>query len=369
MIKFHETYSSNKIKQNLIKLSDSNNFGSTYFRDSCTELLQDKFGYSNFLLTNSATSALEMSAILLKDTFEFERVIIPSYTFSSTANAFLRSGYNIEFVDIRKEDLMFDETKINKYSRNDLLVLVHYAGSSYNFQNLKDIGKEVKFIEDAAQGFGAKYQNQNLGSLGLLGCISFHPTKNIHAGFGGMLLMDEKIDFDKASFVYERGTDRKKVIAGLKNKYEWVDIGSSFEITELSAAVLQAQLIDHEKIIKIKKEIYCRYLENLKELIDSEVLIVQKLHREVSINFHSFYIILKEDCNSFLESLKSEYGIQSYIGYVPLHNSKYGKKNNLNKKLKITEEISNKVVRLPIHTGLKNKDIDYITDSIKNILL
>lgn len=368
MIRFHETYNSSTIKNNLIKLSDSNGFGSTYFRDSCTELLRDKFGYSNFLLTNSATSALELSAIISKDSFTFDRVIMPSYTFSSTANAFLRAGHKVEFADVRKDNLMLDESSIDNLSRDDLLVLVHYAGSSYNFEHLNSLNFNNSFIEDAAQGFGAKYKNRNLGSLGLFGCISFHPTKNIHSGFGGMLIMDEKIDFDKATFIYERGTDRTKVISGIKNKYEWVDIGSSFEITELSAAVLQAQLLDYEKIINIKKNIYLRYLKNFKNLVESNKIKIQKIDDGVSINYHSFYIILNQDSQDFLDKLLNQYAIQAYIGYVPLHDSKYGKYLNLDNTLKVTEDIANKVVRLPIHTGLTEIDIDYICDSVSKLL-
>ena len=157
---------------------------------------------------------------------------------------------------------------------------------------------------------------------------------------------------------------------GLKKWFseKWVDIGSSFEITELSAAVLQAQLLDYEKIINIKKNIYLRYLKNFKNLVESNKIKIQKIDDGVSINYHSFYIILNQDSQDFLDKLLNQYAIQAYIGYVPLHDSKYGKHLNLDSTLKVTEDIANKVVRLPIHTGLTEIDIDYICDSVSKLL-
>ena len=263
MIKFHEPYVSKKLEKNYSKLTKKNLFGSTYFREICTEILRDEFGYKNFLLTNSATSALELISILLKDQ-EFQKLKLPSYTFSSTANAFLRSGFDLEFIDIDVHNSMIDINKLQKLEKSELLGIVHYAGSSLNFTKLYEkMGKEVSFIEDAAQAFGVKFNNENIGQVGLAGCISFHPTKNIHSDFGGMALLSDRLDFEKAKFVYERGTDRSKVVAGLKNKYEWVELGSSFEITESSCAVLESQLSDYQRIYQIRKELYLRYIEYL----------------------------------------------------------------------------------------------------------
>ena len=365
MIKFNEPYISNRLKKNFNTLNKKNLFGTTYFRESCTEILKNKFGYQNFLLTNSATSALELIAILLKD-YGYNELKLPSYTFSSTANAFLRAGYNIDFIDIKLENLMIDIDKVEKLNENQLLALVHYAGSSFNFDYLyKKFDKNVHFIEDAAQGFGVKYNNLNLGQLGLSGCISFHPTKNIHSGFGGMALINESLDFDKAQFILERGTDRSKVVSGLKNKYEWVELGSSFEITEASCAILESQLLDYQKIIEIRKELYLRYIENLSEFVSINNFHIQEHPGKIEPNYHAFYIIIDKNRDDLLDYLYQK-GIQSYIGYVPLHSSSYSKKNNFYKKLEITDYISERILRLPLHTNLKIKDIDYICESFKS---
>ncbi len=365
MIKFHTPYKSKRLKRNLIKLSKQNSFNSTYFRDACVEILESKFKYKNFLLTNSATSALEISAIMLKDENRFDEVLMPSYTFSSTANAFLRANHKIKFVDIDIENLMIDVNKINKINENQLLAIVHYAGSSFNFDKLTSkFGNDVSYIEDAAQSFGTEFNNKMTGTFGLFGCISFHPTKNLHAGFGGMLIVDKSMDFDKAKFIYERGTDRSKVISGLQKKYEWVEVGSSFEITELSSAVLESQLYDYEKIIGIREELYNTYLHELNELVENKLIRIQNISKEINPNYHSFYIIINKNIEDFLDNLNTNHNIQAYVGYVPLHSSKYGKKLGLNNSLETTENIGEKVVRLPLHTELKISEVKKISKSV-----
>ena len=210
MIKFHEPYISKKLEKNYIKLTKKNLYGSTYFREICTEILKDKFGYKNFLL-KLRNICFELIAILLKDQ-EFQKLKLPSYTFSSTANAFLRSGFDLEFIDIDVHNSMIDINKLQKLEKSELLGVVHYAGSSLNFKKLYEkMGKAVSFIEDAAQAFGVKYNDENVGQIGLAGCISFHPTKNIHSDYGGMALLSDQIDFEKAKFVFERGTTDLKL--------------------------------------------------------------------------------------------------------------------------------------------------------------
>lgn len=364
MIKFHEPFVSKKLESNFNKMVKKNSFGSTYFREICTELLKDKFGYKNFLLTNSATSALELISILLKNS-SFTEIIMPSYTFSSTANAFLRSGYDLEFIDIDINNLMIDINKIHKLNKNQLLGVVHYAGSSLNFDELyKQTGDDVNLIEDAAQGFGAMYNNKNLGEIGIAGCISFHHTKNIHSGFGGMALLSNELDFEKAQFIYERGTDRTKVISGLKNKYEWVELGSSFEITESSCAILESQLSDYQTIFEIRKELYLRYVDNLNNFAQDNNFYIQKHPDNFEPNYHSFYLIVNNEREALIDYLKKN-NIQSYIGYVPLHSSSFGRSNNLYKNLKITDFVGERVLRLPMHTNLKIKDVDYVCNTIK----
>tara|TARA_B100000902_G_scaffold59643_1_gene66734 strand:+ start:15487 stop:16605 length:1119 start_codon:yes stop_codon:yes gene_type:complete len=367
MIRFNETYKSKNSNKYLKELIEKNSFSSNYFREKCINYIKNEFGYDHFLLTHSATAALEMAGMLLRmdNKFSESKVYMPSYTFSSTANAFLRSGFKIKFLDIDINSMMLEIKNLN-LKPTDVLVPVHYAGSYFNFESYFKINnKKITVVEDAAQAFGVKYKGRWAGSYGRFSCFSFHPTKNIHAGFGGMILFKNKSDYLSALSLYERGTDRSKVILGQKKKYEWVSEGSSFELNELSSAVLLSQLEDMNKIIKIRKNIYEKYFESLEKLIDSEIIKVQDIPNEVTPNYHSFYILLKENNKSLMNYLY-EKKIQSYIGYSPLHNSKYGKTNKLNQKLKNTEYVQNKLIRLPSHPNLKPSDVNYITSSIKS---
>ena len=321
MIKFHEPHKAKNTIKYLEKVVTRNSYVDSYFKKAVEEYLSEKFGYKNFLLTHSATASLEMAAILTKEKGA-NRVFMPSYTFSSTANAFDRSNFKIMFSDIDKKDFNLNLKEIKKIKTTDALCLVHYANSSSDI----DYASKLNFnflIEDAAQSFNVRYEDKLLGTFGNFGIISFHPTKNIHSGFGGLFIAKSKSDLEKAKFIYERGTDRSKVVAGLKNKYEWVSTGSSFEMTELSAALLLSQLEDYEKIFRIRNEIYLMYLEGLKKLFELKLIDIQSINPKITPNYHAFYIVLKQNRNNFLQFMRSK-GIQCYIGYVPLHNSKYG---------------------------------------------
>jgi len=261
---------------------------------------------------------------------------------------------------------MIDIENLNDTASNELYAIVHYAGSSFNFEKINK--NNLNFIEDAAQSFGVKYKGQNLGQIGLSGCISFHPTKNIHSDFGGMAIINERYDFDKAKYIYERGTDRSKVISGLKNKYEWVEIGSSFEITESSSAILESQLHDYEKIFAIRKELYMSYLENLHDLVLDKSIKIQDHPIGFEPNYHAFYILVNENRDLLIEYLFKN-GVQAYIGYVPLHTSIFSKRNNYFKDLPVTEYVSERVIRLPLHTNLKVKEIIKICNLIKDFFV
>lgn len=363
MIKFNEPYKSKKISKYLVDLTSSNNFLSNKYRDKVSQFISEKYKYKYFLLTHSATAAIELSALILRNDLKFKdsTVHLPSYTFSSTANAFLRSNFKINFLDINPENMMV-EIKNNNLKNSDIFVPVHYAGSYFEIDKyLKFNNKNITIIEDAAQAFATKYNNKISGSLGRMSCFSFHPTKNIHSGFGGMIVFKYKKDFELAKFMYERGTDRSKVISGQKNKYEWVNIGSSFEMNELSSAVLLGQLEDWDNIYQIKKEIYLTYLFKLEDLIQQQKILIQKIPKNVDHNYHSFYIVSKVSSSILIDYLYKN-GVQSYIGYIPLHNSIYGKKLNLNRKLANTEKYHSKLVRLPSHPNLLQKDINKITE-------
>ena len=214
MIKFHESYKSKNTIKYLEKVVNKNSYLDSYFRNGVEEYLSDKFGYKNFLLTHSATAALEISA-LLSVKKGIKRVMLPSYTFSSTANAFLRSNIKVKFCDIHNKDFNIDLNQIKSIKENDALCLVHYANSSSEISQAKKLNFNV-LIEDAAQSFNVKYDNKLLGTFGDFGCISFHPTKNIHSGFGGLFISKSKSDLEKAKYIYEEELIDLKLLQELK---------------------------------------------------------------------------------------------------------------------------------------------------------
>jgi dTDP-4-amino-4,6-dideoxygalactose transaminase len=367
MIKFHEPFKAKNTKKYLNKVVKRNSFNDNYFIEGCTEILSEFYQTQNLLLTHSGTAALEISSMLLKEINKnpIQKTVIklPSYTFSSTANAYLRSNFNISFLDVNTDDMIVNRNEYQKLKENEYLVSVNYANSTFEYpQNYSH-----KLIEDAAQSFGVTYNKQPVGTFGRYGCVSFHPTKNLHAGYGGLIVVSDVEEFELAKTIWERGTDRNKVINGLKKKYEWVSMGSSFQMTELSAAVLLSQLEASEKIIKLRSEIYKSYIENLKPLIENQTISIQKINPNVSPNYHAFYIIINKEREKFLEYLYN-CGIQAYIGYESLHNSSYANSINLNVDLQNTEEITPYLVRLPLHTNLSKKDVIYICRKIKEYL-
>jgi len=361
MIEFHQTHKSRNLKKYLNKVITRNSYNDNYFLDASKELLSSIYSNSNILLTHSCTASLEIASLMLRElSKDIKEIKIPSYTFSSTANAFLRSGFNIKFVDISKQDLIVKNSELNDES---VLVSVNYANSTFDYKS----NYENNLIEDAAQSYGVKFNGIPVGKFGRFGCVSFHPTKNIHSGYGGLFILNSDDDFDLATSIWERGTDRNKVINGLQKKYEWVSIGSSFQMTELSAAVLLSQLESSEKVIKLRSEIYKSYLENLKPLIENQIIRIQKINPNIDPNYHTFYIIVNKDRENFLEYLYNS-GIQAYVGYESLHDSSYAKSINLNLDLPNTQEITPYVVRLPLHTNLKKKDVIYICRKVREYL-
>ena len=361
MIKFHEPYIAKKQEQYILDVLRNSTYSSDKYRKRCSEFLSDMYQTENILITHSATAALEIASKLIKlEHGKESNFLLPSYTFSSTANAFLQDNHKINFIDVNKEDMIVDKNvKINK---NEYCVVVHYSNSCFEFSNKNN----NNIIEDAAQSFDAKFNGRYLGTFGKYGCISFHRTKNIHADFGGMIILNDNSLFDKANYIYERGTDRSEVIAGNKNKYQWVEKGSSFQISELSSALLLSQLEVKDKIKELRKEIYLTYKEKLTELAKNELITLQKIQSNLEPNYHAFYIISSTENKKLISHLNNN-GISAYIGYEPLHLSKFAKKNNLNlEKLPVTEKYYKKLVRLPIHTNMSIKDANYVVSVIKN---
>lgn len=358
-ISFNEPFKSTKIKKYVNEALNSNYYSTGIYEEKCKKLLKSKFNINNSFITHSATGALELAAMYLKKKNSNSKVYMPSYTFSSTANAFLRSGFNIEFLDINLNNLMINLSDIKNIKKNDIVVPVHYSGQSINFSNIDNLSKNI-IVEDAAQGLGTKWKNKQIGTIGDFGAISFHHTKNIQSGFGGLLISKQKEHLETLQYIYERGTDRTKVTQGLKNKYEWVELGSSFQIPDLLSAVLFAQLEDFEIIIK-KRESLFNFYKDYFNSIESPFVRLPEFSKNSNSNFHAFFLIFNNETNAqkFI-SHNLSYDINCYIGYMPLHNSKYGRKVGLNKKLKNTENLSNCIVRLPMHTNINEQDKKYL---------
>tara|TARA_Y100000590_G_scaffold407761_1_gene498305 strand:- start:1280 stop:2419 length:1140 start_codon:yes stop_codon:yes gene_type:complete len=348
--------------------------GNGYYTKKCQYLIQKKLNLSKVLLTDSCTSALEMSALLIKKKGIRQEIILPSYTFPTTASAFLRAGFKLVFADIDPKDFMIDiedvKKKINKYTAG--IIIVHYGSFCADLNKFKKICNDnsIYLIEDAAQGFNSFLNKKSIGSFGDLSTFSFHTTKNIHAGLSGALVVNNKKFIKKADYIWERGTDRKKVIEGKAKKYSWVEIGGSFYPTELQAAFLYAQLKKLEENKSYRKKIYYTYYRNLINLKKSNLIYFPEITSNYDSNFHSFWILLKNKTKTrqMINFLKKQ-KIYAYIGYIPLHTSKIGREYGYDKyKLKNTEKYSYNIIRLPFHNYLKKSEIIKICKLIQKKL-
>ena len=343
--------------------------GNGYFSKKCSSWLEAESGSNKVLLTHSCTAALEMCAILA-EIKPGDEIIMPSYTFVSTANAFVLRGGVPVFIDIRMDTLNIDETLIEKAitSKTKAIVVVHYAGVPCEMNKIIDVAKKyhILVIEDAAQGIMSSYKGQMLGSIGDLGCYSFHETKNIVSGEGGALLINNKRFADRAEILWEKGTNRSNFERGDVDKYSWVDIGSSFLPGELTAAFLAAQLEEANNITERRILIWEHYHMGFEILERTGV--VQR--PSCTHNGHMYYLILN-NCKKRKEfiSMMSKAGINCVFHYVPLHSSPYGQRvcakvDDLN----VTKLVSSSIVRLPLWLGVEDFQ-DYIIESTVKILL
>lgn len=330
------------------------------FTKRCHKWLESQAGCNKALLTHSCTAALEMSALLL-NIMPGDEVIMPSYTFVSTANAFaLRGGIPV-FVDIREDTLNLNENLIEAAitSKTKAIVPVHYAGVACEMDMITKIAKhhKIKVIEDAAQGIMASYKGRELGSIGDLGTYSFHETKNLISGEGGALLINNPEFNLAAEIIREKGTDRSRFFRGEVDKYTWQNLGSSFLPGELIAAFLWAQLEDAEQIIKKRMTSWQIYHDLCEDLEKKGLIRRPIIPNECTHNAHMYYVLVESniDRNKILNKFR-ESNIGSVSHYVPLHSSpagiKYGRNNS---DLSVTIQQSNKLIRLPMWSGLTNE--------------
>ena len=343
--------------------------GDGAFTKKCSQWMKDRFQVAHSLLTTSCTHALEMAAILC-DIKPGDEVILPSYTFVSTADAFVQRGASLVFVDIRPDTMNIDETLIEDAitDKTKAIVPVHYAGVSCEMDVIMDIAKRhnLKVVEDAAQGFGSTYKGQSLGTIGDFGCFSFHETKNYSMGEGGAILFQDDQYLEKAEISREKGTNRSKFFRGQIDKYTWVDYGSSYLPSELNAAYLWGQLEQSELIAADRMDSYHFYYEKLAPLEQQGLMELPKVPAHCEHNAHMFYIKLKdlEQRTKFIEYM-NEKRIMTVFHYVPLHSSPAGLKfGRFHGEDRYTTTESERLVRLPMYFGLTQEDKNYIVKCI-----
>lgn len=374
MIQFNKISITDIEKKNIEEALSSNKIcGDGKFTKLCNDWFKDNFNIENFLLTTSCSHALDMAALLL-DLKEGDEVLVPSYTFVSTANAIMLRGAKPVFIDIDKSTMNMDvnllEEKIT--SKTKAIFPVHYAGVACDMDKLMGIANKynLKVVEDAAQGLGAFYKGKPLGTIGDFGCFSFHETKNYAMGEGGAIIAKNNEDFLRAEIIREKGTDRSQYIRGAVDKYTWRDIGSSYLPSDILAALLYGQLQRFDEIMNKRISVWNRYHAAFENLEKEGKVVRQYIPEYVKHNAHMYYLILpsENDRNLFISKLKDK-GIVAAFHYIPLHSSPVGESLGYKKgDLPVTEEYASRLVRLPLWADMSNEEVDYVIDSVKNIL-
>lgn len=339
------------------------------FTKKCSQWMKERFQTKNVLLTTSCTHALEMAAFLA-DIQPGDEVIMPSYTFVSTADAFVLRGATCVFVDIRPDTMNIDETKIEEAitEKTKAIVPVHYAGVSCAMDEIMAIAKKynLKVVEDAAQGVNAFYKGKALGTIGDFGCYSFHETKNYSMGEGGALLIRSREYNEKAEILREKGTNRSKFFRGQVDKYTWVDYGSSYLPSELNAAYLWAQLQRADEINEDRFRNWDQYYKALKPLEEAGKLELPKIPEDCVHNAHMFYIKCKnlEERTALIAYLKS-HGVGAVFHYIPLHSAPAGQMyGRLAGKDVYTTRESERLMRLPLYYGLSRAECKSVSDLV-----
>lgn len=345
--------------------------GDGVYTKKCHEFLENKLNCKKALLTHSCTAALEMSAILL-DLKAGDEVIMPSYTFVSTANAFVLRGAIPVFVDIKPDTLNIDENLIEQAitPKTKAICVVHYAGVACEMDKILEIAKKYNLavIEDAAQGVGSFYKGKPLGTIGDMGCFSFHETKNIISGEGGALIINNEKYIERAEIIREKGTNRSKFFRGQVDKYTWVDIGSSYLPSDMIAAFLYSQLENMDKINKKRMEVWNEYhlfFKQYENIIKRPYCPNDCIH-----NAHMYYVLFKnlETRTKFIDFMK-ENDIMTVFHYIPLHSAPAGQKNcKTIGQMDITNKISDTLVRLPLFYELSKDNIEHIFNTVKQFM-
>jgi dTDP-4-amino-4,6-dideoxygalactose transaminase len=369
VIPFNQPYLSGKEQEYILAAVQENKLsGNGRFTKQCQKLLKDRYGFHRVLLTTSCTDALEMAALLL-NIAPGDEVIMPSYTFVSTANAFVLRGAKIVFADSRSDHPGMDETTVEALitPRTKAIVVVHYAGVACDMDIIMDVAERhgLKVVEDAAQAIDSFFKGRPLGGIGHLGAYSFHETKNIQCGEGGALTINDPELAKRAEIIWEKGTNRAAFWRGEVDKYNWVDIGSSFLPSEINAAYLFAQLEQLNDIQAQRKQIWNRYAEGLAQLFQQGKLIAPFIPDYATNNGHMFYAVCHslEERDALLAHLKAK-GIYAVFHYQSLHSSPYYHQRHDGRPLPQSDLYSDRLVRLPIYIGLSQDDVQFVCRTI-----
>lgn len=344
--------------------------GNGVFTKRCHEFFENRFGFKKCLLTTSCTDALEMAAILI-DIQPGDEVIMPSYTFVSTSNAFVLRGAKIVFADSEADSPNLDAEKIELLitSKTKAIVPVHYAGAACDMDKIMELAAKYNLfvVEDAAQAIDSYYKGKPLGTIGHLAAFSFHETKNIISGEGGMLAINDERFIRRAEIIWEKGTNRAEFFRGEVNKYGWVDIGSSFLPSEVIAAYLYAQLESMEQIQEKRKSNWNNYYIRLKPLELKNLVRLPVIHDYATNNGHMFYLICKnlDERTRLIKHLK-DHGIMAVFHYLSLHKSPYYENKHDGRELPYCVFYSNCLVRLPMYYDLNEDQIEFVCKIITN---
>lgn len=341
--------------------------GDGAFTKKCDEWMEQRFQANKVLLTTSGSTALDMAALLCELT-PGDEVILPSFTFSSTANAFVLAGAKLVFVDIRPDTMNIDETKIEAAitDRTKVICPVHYAGVACEMDTIMDIAKrhQLLVVEDAAQGIMSTYKGKALGTIGDFGCYSFHETKNYSMGEGGAIVINNGSYIEKAEILREKGTNRSQFFRGQVAKYNWVDFGDSYLQSDLNAAYLWAQLEKADEINNNRLQTWNTYYEALKPLEDEKIVELPKIPKTCVHNAHMFYLKCKDlDTRQAYIKYMKEHDILCVFHYVPLHSAPAGLKfGRFDGEDVYTTSESDRLVRLPMYYNIDQDDLRKVID-------
>ena len=362
MIPFNKPHLTGKEAHYIFKAVYDNGHisGNGEFTKKCQAFFESRYGFRKTLLTTSCTDALEMAALLI-DLQPGDEVIMPSYTFVSTANAFILRGAKIVFADSEKNTPNIDADKIEALitPKTKAIIPVHYAGMACDMDKIMSLAKKYNLfvIEDTAQGIESTYNGKQLGGIGHLGAFSFHETKNIQSGEGGLLVVNDERFVKRAEIIWEKGTNRAEFFRGEVDKYGWVDVGSSFLASDMIAAFLLAQLENLEKIQNKRIDIWNTYYDNLSEMEKNGKIQIPKIPEYASNNAHMFYVLCEslEERTKLIAHMKKN-AINPVFHYLPLHESEFYKNKNTNNNISEALRYSDTLLRLPLFYDLKQDE-------------